>query len=330
VPISRRGLIAAGLALTTVGAVGIASTLNAAAQVIDSVGPPPAVSAAGPVAEHRTPPPPLSRSAVARGFSASSVPDSEATTSLEPTPEYAPKGLPGVKAAGGRTASAQGVQALAAPAVTFHYASASQHAVSDGTQATITIAKPKLDDEDFHSLAEVAAQSADGQQIVEVGWTVDRVVNGDDSPHLFVYRWVDRKESCYNACGFVPYGSTIKPGAVLPTGVAKLFAIKHFGDAWWINYDNQWIGYYPDSLWDGRFTRTGLTQWFGEVAAADATPCTDMGNGKAASNKNAAAITDIGFFNGPAPAIAAGATSIYYSVAGVTDNAYRFGGKGAC
>ena len=280
---------------------------TAAAQVADAAGPPPATSAANPVAE-----------------------PGEGTTPLGPTSAYAPKGLPGVKAAGGRTARAQGVQALAAPAVNFLYSSASQFAVSDGTQATITIAKPILEAEDFHSLAEVAVQSADGRQIVEVGWTVDRKVNGDDKPHLFVYHWVDRKETCYNVCGFVPYGSATKPGAVLPIGDDKLFAIKHFGNAWWINYDNVWIGYYPDSLWGGKFTRTGLTQWFGEVAAADATPCTDMGNGKAASSKNAAAITGIGFFEGPAPAIAAGATSIYYSVAAATKDAYRFGGKGAC
>lgn len=330
-PISRRGLIAAGLALTTVGAVGIASTLNAsAAQINQSAGSPAAVGAANPVSEHFTPPPALPGSAQSLSVAASSVPDGEDVTTLEPTAEYAPKGRPGATAAGGRTAAAQGVQALAAPVVSFFYASASQKVVSDGTYATMTIAKPKLEDEDFHSLAEVTAQSADGRQIVEVGWTVDRQVNGDDNPHLFVYHWVDRKESCYNGCGFVQYSSTVKPGAVLPTGVAKRFAIQHFGGAWWVMYDTEWVGYFPDSLWGGGFTRTGLAQWFGEVAAASTAPCTDMGNGKAASNKNAAAITDVGFLNGPLPGIAAGATSTYYGVAAATANSYRFGGKGAC
>ena len=43
-------------------------------------------------------------------------------------------------------------------------------------------AKPALATSDYHSLAELAVQSADGNHIVEVGWNVDRVVNGDDDP----------------------------------------------------------------------------------------------------------------------------------------------------
>ena len=38
-----------------------------------------------------------------------------------------------------------------------------------------------------------------------------RRVTGDEDPHLFVYHWVNRQTSCYNACGFVQYSKTIKP-----------------------------------------------------------------------------------------------------------------------
>lgn len=48
-------------------------------------------------------------------------------------------------------------------------------------------------------------QSEDGRHIVEVGWTVDRELNGDAQPHLFVYHWVDGQATCYNGCGFVQY-----------------------------------------------------------------------------------------------------------------------------
>ena len=53
----------------------------------------------------------------------------------------------------------------------------------------------------------------------------------------------------------------------------------HYNDAWWIVYDTEWIGYFPDDLWDGNYTRSGLQQFFGEVAASSTKPCTDMGNG---------------------------------------------------
>jgi hypothetical protein len=332
VPISRRGLIAAGLALTTVGAVGVASTLNAgAAQIAE---PPSAVAAANLTAQHRKPPAALPGGGTARtagkakGIAAAAADDA---APLEPTPEFAPKGLPGRTAAkASNVNAASAAKAAPAPAVSFLYASASQNANSEGTYATMTIAKPELAEGDYHSLAEVAAQSANGKQIIEVGWTVDRNVNGDSDPHLFVYHWVDGVETCYNGCGFVQYSANVKPGSVLPTGVAKRFAIQHYGDVWWIMYDNEWVGYFPDSLWAGRFTRTGLTQWFGEVAAASAAPCTDMGNGKPALDPASAAITDIGYLNGPKPKITTGATSLFYTALTASANAYRFGGEGAC
>jgi hypothetical protein len=251
---------------------------------------------------------------------------------LELTPEFAPKGLPVRRSATGAAASKVQAQTLAAPAPTinFFYSQASQAAVADGTYATMTIGRPELADGDYHSLAEITAQSADGQQIVEAGWTVDRNVNGDDEPHLFVYHWVDRKQSCYNGCGFVQFSANVKPGSALPVGTARRFGIQHFGGSWWVMYDNEWIGYFPDSIWDGRFTRTGLTQWFGEVAAADSTPCTDMGTGVPAADAGAAEIRSIGLLVGPAVKIASGATSPYYTVAQTSSNAIRYGGKGAC
>ena len=96
-----------------------------------------------------------------------------------------------------------------APPVKYHYSSGLQYAETDGTYANLVIGKPDLAEEDYHTLAEIAVQSADGKQIVEVGWTVDRGVNGDDDPHLFVYHWVDGKETCYNGCGFKQYSKTV-------------------------------------------------------------------------------------------------------------------------
>jgi hypothetical protein len=142
-------------------------------------------------------------------------------------------------------------------------------------------ARPELDraDVDGHSLQELAVQSADGSQIVEVGWTVDRGLNGDAHPHLFVYHWVSGQESCYNGCGFVPTSRIVKAGMRLRENSAGVFSIENRHGDWWISYDGLPIGYFPGSLWDGTFTRLGLVQTFGEVAAKAAPTCTDMGDG---------------------------------------------------
>ncbi|MFI7602683.1 neprosin family prolyl endopeptidase [Actinoplanes sp. NPDC049681] len=374
---SRRGLLAAGLAAAVVGSMGVVWTLNANAEETPEAPAPavaapadaaPAVAApvdstsAGAAVPDTmatddegdpvpTPPKLLpwgerpsklkrARAGVSSAAVAAAGADAapaDASGSLEPTPEYAPKGrnsrtgilrkatttvvppappLAGAVAAGGN--------------VYFHYAVGTQTGDTDGSWANLSIAKPELDHDDFHTLTEIAMQSADGRQIVEVGWTVDRTVNGDDDPHLFVYYWKDRQPSCYNACGFEMYSKTVKPGDTLPTGSQKRFGIQHSGGVWWIAYDSEWIGYFPDKLWNGTYTRAGLTQWFGEVAASSAAPCTDMGNGYPATNDAAGRIGSISMTNGPEPRAAVRATSEYYSVLSLSDRTFRFGGRGAC
>ncbi|MFI5494444.1 neprosin family prolyl endopeptidase [Actinoplanes sp. NPDC051859] len=261
--------------------------------------------------------------------------------SLVPVPEYAPKGR-NSRAAGilsrARTtivppAPPSAGQTNKAPTndVFFHYAVGSQTGETDGTWANLSIAKPELDHDDYHTLAEITVQSADGRQIVEVGWTVDRTVNGDDDPHLFVYYWKNREPSCYNACGFEVYKTaSIKPGDTLPTGVQKRFGIQHANGVWWIAYDSEWIGYFPDRLWDYTYTRGGYTQWFGEVAAASADPCSDMGNGLPMLDGSASRIGTISMTNGPEPRANVRSTSPHYSVYALSERTFRFGGVGAC
>ncbi|GAA3955818.1 hypothetical protein GCM10022629_81370 [Amorphoplanes auranticolor] len=231
--------------------------------------------------------------------------------SATPTPEYAPKGGQGANGKFLKSArttvvpptppTAGTVEAAAAAdrVVNFHYAVGAQVGETDGTWASLTIEKPKLVEGDYHTLAELAVRSADSQQTVEVGWTVDRSVNGDDDPHLFVFFWKDGVPQCYNACGWTQIHKTIKPGATLPVGTQKRFGIVHDGNAWWIAYNTEYLGYFHDSNWEGRFTRAGLSQWFGEVASPSLTPCTQMGNGKPASDGDAARIGSINMTKGP-------------------------------
>lgn len=295
--ISRRGLIAAGLAVATAATVGFASITAAGASQINPA--------------DLTPP----GGNVANRMSAAGRPG-------QPVARYAPKGRPGA------TAARPAVSALAAPS--YLYGVARQVAISDGTYGTMTVAQPKLADEDFHSLGELAVQSADSDQIVEIGWTVDRSVNGDDRPHLFVYHWVDGVGACYNGCGFVQHSAVAKPGMALPVNAPALFAIQHFQAAWWVMYGGEWVGYFPDTLWGGRFTKAGLTQWFGEVAASSATPCTDMGTGAYASSAAAATVSGVGFFNGPGVNLGLDNTSKAFYTTRRVAGGFRFGGPGAC
>ncbi|WP_250002338.1 neprosin family prolyl endopeptidase [Actinoplanes sp. M2I2] len=372
---SRRGLLAAGLAVAVVGAIGVVSTVNAGADQIAS--PPEASSApaaAGADADATeidpadiTPParlpwgdPPrrikkgrdgaTSKTLRAQGLSAA-PPD--ASGSLAPRGKHGPKGRSGGRSGVIRSQQTTiappkppGVKQAAAAAndVNYLYNVGSQDANSAGVFANVTIGKPELAKKDYHSLAEIALQSADGEQIVEVGWTVDRVVNGDDDPHLFVFHWVNDVPKCYNDCGFVQVSPNIKPGATLTYGVTKKFGIQYFNNAWWVAYDTEWVGFFPEKIWNDagvQFDRSGYVQVFGEIAAAQSKPCTDMGNGTAPDTEDSAAarFSSVGYVDGPSPVLFMRSTvPDQYAVAKVMDKSvtpwrestrsFRYGGPG--
>lgn len=166
--------------------------------------------------------------------------------------------------------------------VYFHYAGGYQIVAADGTYADLMIGKPTLAVGDHHSLAEIAVQAGpnEARNIVEVGWTVDRGVNaGSNDPHLFVYHWVDGRQSCYNACGFVQHSRTVFPGDRLAAGTVQRMGVQFFDGAWWIAFGSEWVGYFPGTLWGGRYSRSEAIQWFGEVASATRKPCSGMGTG---------------------------------------------------
>jgi len=360
---SRRGLLAAGLAVAVAGSLGILSTLNADADETAA----PAASASAPDPESTdvaigpddasTPPPRLpwgtrpaplevgdpdadSGDLAATGADIA-APENPGDT--VPEPEFAPKGYtskngtlkteqttvtpPQPPTVGRR---GEPVPSATSP-VHFYYASAAQFVENTGTYANLVIGTPTLASADYHTLAEIAVQSADGRQIVEVGWNVDRTVNGNDDPHLFVYHWVDRTESCYNGCGFVPYSTTAVPGLTLPSGVSKQFGIQYFNGDWWIAYDSEWVGYFPGTLWNGNFNHSGLLQWFGEVAASGTAPCTQMGNGLTSSSGDAARVGSISLLGTATPVTTnVQASSTIYPVSKLSERTFRYGSPGAC
>lgn len=244
-------------------------------------------------------------------------------------PAAKPPPVPGTAAAGDRAA-----QPGAAAAVHRFSAQGSQTATSTGAHAYFDVAKPTLATADAHSSAELAVSSADGRQIVQVGWAVNRGVNGDADPHLYVHHWIDGKSTCYNGCGFVVNDATAgAPGSKVAPGAVLRLGIRHFGDAWWITANGiNWMGYFPDSRWGGRFTQAGVQQWYGAVTAASMTTCTDMGTGLYGTATSGARIFGIGLFDSAAaPNIAVGSTyPAYYTAFKISPTELRYGGPGAC
>lgn len=205
------------------------------------------------------------------------------------------KGVP--KKAGSSTGS---VSLMAGPYFFYNVAHSSASPAIAGAVDNVAIKKPYLDTtDDYHTLAEIAVSTSGSGNVVEVGWNVDQVVNGNTNPHLFVFNWVGGTPGCYNGCGFVPYGTGVQAGDDINSavGTSVFMEIQHFSGAWWIRYGSDWIGYFPDSDWPGStFTSIDFTQIFGEIAAGTTTPCTDMGNGILGNSSNTATAAKLGSY----------------------------------
>lgn len=254
-------------------------------------------------------------------------PAQAASTSL-PAGKYGYKGLPGdprlgipYRSTNGKTINGRIQPNTQTPVSTsFIYGNSSQGgggqlAGMNSLAANMTVIKPYLDytgtNGDYHSLVEMAAQSEDGQQVVELGVNVDNAVNGDTNAHIFVFHWINGNPTCYNGCGWVPYtgsgASPVAAGGTIPAsdiGTSQKFNIVHSGGAWWLAYKNGWLGYFPDTEWTAprtgygspvTYTEMGYVQLFGELAVHKTNPCTDMGTGVLATTTAGARIGSVTF-----------------------------------
>ena len=214
-------------------------------------------------------------------------------------------------------------------------AGAYQYVTSDGAFMSTPVQSPVVASADYHSLAEMAVESADGQQIIEIGWRVYRPQ--DQTPRLFIYHWINGRGTCYNSgCGFVQSASTtITPNmALTPSSTPVQFAIEYFQGNWWYGYNGTWFGYLPGSLWSSpAFTKAGLVQYFGEVSSTTTRPCSNMGNGAMGTSTAAAAVTGIGYYNATTTSALTHITpddSTLYDSLLTSANSFRYGGPGAC
>jgi hypothetical protein len=227
------------------------------------------------------------------------------------------------------------------PDFNYFYASASQYEPASGAYGSYLVEDPAVSADyapaKVHSLAELAVESSDGGQIIEVGWMVSPLQFGDPLPHLFVYHWVNGASTCYNGCGFVPTSTVVTAGMALTPRQTSVFRIAYANSNWNI-YDNGTLfGYFPGSLWSGTFTSLNSAQWFGEVAVPSpaSVPCAQMGSGAPADTPGAATVSNMGFVEGSATLAAtslltAATNPAYYSVAESSPNSISFGGPGGC
>jgi Neprosin len=167
----------------------------------------------------------------------------------------------------------------------YYYASAAFNTSADGGGMTNSIEKPQYVNTGGagHTLNEIAIQGANNGNIVELGWLVSSEQYGNNNPHLFVFHWLNGSPTCYDTCGWHQYSSTYFPGMDLGFAVGHKVYIGYvlYQGNWWAWFDNQWIGYFAGSEWNNQFVKTGLIQWFGEVASANGIPPrSDMGDGK--------------------------------------------------
>jgi hypothetical protein len=217
----------------------------------------------------------------------------------------------------------------------FYYAGGRQSAIASGASVRMTQAQPKVTQASHtenHSLMELAVETADGKQIVEVGWIVDQIMFGNASPHLFVFHWVNGQVGCYNGCGFVQVSASHFPGDAVATGTTGDYQINYSNSKWLIWYNGDNIGYFPASLWSGGFTQAAFIQVFGEVETSLSMTCVDMGNGISGNTAGSAAISNFNLIGSASPASLfpyATAPSTY-SYGAATATGLNIGGPGAC
>lgn len=85
-----------------------------------------------------------------------------------------------------------------------------------GVFAGMKVAPMYLNSREYHTLNEIAIQTADQQQTVEVGWGHGGWCH-NGAPCLFVYHWVNQGATCYpqasGQCGWTDYaGSSLNVG----------------------------------------------------------------------------------------------------------------------
>jgi hypothetical protein len=181
---------------------------------------------------------------------------------------------------------------------------------------TINVPNVRVGSTDW-SLAEIAI-SDDYGGVIEYGWLdAPSQYKGDRFPHLFLavrstnqsLCWISKNGDCgfHAAAGGHPVGDN---ASLQVTAQPQQFHIGHFdgSNAWWVEYNYQWIGFIDDTWFGNRpqgistFRRATHLYWYGEVGSRTwQRPCGEMGSGNCGTQDGSALITDMQYekFVGP-------------------------------
>lgn len=152
------------------------------------------------------------------------------------------------------------------------------------------------------SLAQAAVTVGTGipKESVEAGWHINGALYGDFSVRFFIYfntnsyTQTGPLKGGYNAnqSGWVQTSRKMAPGAILTpvsvlSGTQVEFYLRvqlHEGN-WWVRYQDEFVGYYPASLFaeDGLRAKSDTLHFFGETnddPNIDGMTISDMGSGK--------------------------------------------------
>jgi hypothetical protein len=189
------------------------------------------------------------------------------------------------------------------PASGHFYAMTQMRVNNYGGDGYISVWQPFVLFPTEQSLAQVAISSGElpiPMETIEAGWTVNGALYGDLATRLFVYFTTTAYKELgdfkggynMNQAGWVQVSRTKTPGTRLTSvsvagGPQVDFYIRvelHEGK-WWVRYDDEFIGYYPASIFgaDRLGTSAKVLQFFAETnddPNIEGMTVNDMGSGK--------------------------------------------------
>ncbi|XP_024539017.1 uncharacterized protein LOC9653081 [Selaginella moellendorffii] len=206
---------------------------------------------------------------------------------------------------------------LTPPSVDGHqYAIVQAVGSFSGSQAYLSIWDPAVATSSDFSLSQLWLGGGSHESIntVEAGWQVYELLNGDRSPHLFIFWTADsyKNSGCYNLrCpGFIQTSPNVLLGGAISSISSpdsslffKKFLIFKDPVAWWLQIDDEWVGYWPASLFTTLGQSSQWMQWGGEVCLSGASDgpelSTQMGSGffPAEGNTRAASQCELAYLD---------------------------------
>jgi hypothetical protein len=168
-----------------------------------------------------------------------------------------------------------------------------------GVGGILSIDNPALYVPGDMATGEISIVQGANKSLVETGYRKFMTAG----PTLMIGHWVNKKFERDD--DFVYTHQTYVEGMPLDgyVGTQRQFLILYASNKWWVWFNDDWVGYFPDSIWAADpFTQGDNGHWYGEVYSSGLTttgyPESDMGNGlRGGSNPSAANIDRMCLYN---------------------------------